>query len=76
MERPRAHVVEPLTERQRAVLAVIARYHAATGEACSVHFIARRLAIHHSTTQEHIEALHRKGWLRSATPAGLRCEHV
>jgi DNA-binding MarR family transcriptional regulator len=76
MERPPAHVVEPLTERQRAVLAVIARYHAATGEACSVRFIARRLSIDPSTAQEHIEALYRKGWLRSAAPGGLRCEHV
>lgn len=60
-----------LSPRQRAVLNVIARYRAATGEACSVPYIARQLDLHHSTVQDHIEALYRKGWLRSPGPSGL-----
>lgn len=64
------HAVAP-SPRQRAVLNVIAQYRAATGEACSVLYIARRLNIHHSTVQDHIEALYRKGWLRSPGPAGF-----
>jgi SOS-response transcriptional repressor LexA len=68
--------VEPLTERQRAVLACIARVYEATGEPPSIRYISRRLSLHLSTVQEHLEALHRKGWLRSPGPSGLRCTHV
>ena len=76
IEREREHVVEPLTERQRAVLALIARYVEATGEPPSVSYIARRLSLDWSTIRQHLEALHRKGWLRSPGPSGLRCTHV
>jgi len=52
-----------LSGRQRIVLDVIARYVRNTGEPCSGSYIARHLGIHHSTVQEHISALYRKGWL-------------
>lgn len=52
-----------LTGRQRAVLDEIIRYYRATGEPCPAAFIARRLSMHHSSAQRHIELLHKKGWL-------------
>lgn len=59
-----------LPARQRAILDLIVRHYRVTGEACSANYLARRMDLHHSTVQEHISALHRKGWLRSAnTPA-------
>lgn len=54
-----------LTGRQRAVLDEIVRYYRATGEACPATYVARRLSMHHSSAQRHIELLHRKGWLRA-----------
>lgn len=53
-----------LTVRQRSVLGIISDYCRVTGEACTANYVARRLELHHSTVQEHISALHRKGWLR------------
>lgn len=63
MRRATPDSVKPLTRRQRAVLTIITQYYAAAGEGCSVRYIARRLRIHHSTVQEHIDALYRKGWI-------------
>lgn len=54
-----------LTSRQRDVLSAILTYHEAVGEEPSVRYIARRLNLHHSTIQDHLSALQRKGWLRS-----------
>lgn len=65
--------VAPLADRQRVVLRLIERYLDATGEYPSVSHIARRLGIHHSTVQQHLGAIYRKGWLRSASPSGLLC---
>lgn len=56
-----------LTTKQRAMLIIIERYFEATGEACPGTYLARRLDLHHSTVQEYIRVLHRKGWLRSPT---------
>lgn len=67
----------PLTDRQRTVLAEIVRYYIATGEPCPSRFVARRLSLHHSTVQEHIAALRKKGALRStgspSTPVEFHC---
>lgn len=63
---------EELTHRQREVLAVCEAFFHATGEPCSVPYLARRLAVHHSTIQEHLEALHRKGWLQAPTTTPRR----
>lgn len=54
-----------LPGRQRLVLDTIVRYHKTTGEPCPAAYLARRLSIHHSSVQRHIELLHRKGWLRA-----------
>ena len=62
---------EPLTDRQRAVLCVIDHYRRETGLVCTVVYIAQRLSIHHSTVQEHLEAVHRKGYLRAPAPGAL-----
>ena len=70
------HTVLPLSRRQRAVLRLIVLYYRTTGEAPTVCFLARRLQLHHSTVQEHILALHEKGWLLSPAPSGIRCLHV
>ncbi len=53
-----------LPGRQRMVLDQIVQYYRATGEACPAAYLGRRLSIHHSSAQRHIEILHRKGWLR------------
>jgi SOS-response transcriptional repressor LexA len=67
--------VRPMTARQRDVLREIVRYVRAIGEAPSQHFVARRLGLHHSRIQQHLQALYEKGWLRSPTTGGLRCMH-
>jgi DNA-binding NarL/FixJ family response regulator len=62
-----------LTNQQRKVLEAIAAYHLVTGECCSTTYLARRLSLHHSTVQEHLWALFRKGWLRTPhAPTALR----
>lgn len=62
-----------LTTKQRYVLMVIDQYERATGEPCSTSYIARRISVHHSTIQDHLCALHRKGWLVTPNaPAKLR----
>lgn len=66
----------PLAPRQRDVLTVIVRFYEATGEPPSVLYVARRLSLSRAAVREHIEALHRKGWLRVPAPAGVRCLHV
>lgn len=63
----------PLTVRQSAILDVIGRYYEATLEPCPASYLARRMSLHHSTIQEHLARLHRKGWLRAPNaPAMLR----
>jgi DNA-binding NarL/FixJ family response regulator len=57
--------LQTLSTRQRTVLTFIERYVEATGEACPASIIARKLALHHSTVQEHLRALFQKGWLRT-----------
>jgi Mn-dependent DtxR family transcriptional regulator len=62
-----------LPTKQRIVLEAIRDYNAVTGEPCSSSYLARRLRVHKSTIQDHLIALHRKGWLRSpSAPAFLR----
>lgn len=70
------HVVAPLAARQRDVLRLIQRHFETTGEPPTVEYLARRLSLHRKTVQEHLDALFLKGWLRSPSPAGLRCTHV
>lgn len=60
---------EGLTCRQARVLEAIAQYFQATGEICSVTFLARRLSLSRATVRDHLHALHRKGWLRTPTPS-------
>lgn len=52
-----------LTTKQRTLLEFIRAYHETTGEPCPGSMLARRLSVHHSTIQEHLSALWRKGWL-------------
>lgn len=56
-----------LPTKQRAILEIIRDHYRMTGEACSARYLARRLSIHHSTVQEHLRVLYRKGWLMTAT---------
>lgn len=58
----------PLTDRQRAVLSAIIEYRKTTGEVPALMYLARRLSLHHSTVQQHVSELHRKGFLRAAVP--------
>lgn len=57
-----------LTTRERTVLELLTRYYQATGETCSVLYLARRLKLHHKTVQAHLDSLTAKGWI--ATPSG------
>jgi SOS-response transcriptional repressor LexA len=65
-----------LTERQREILNAVKVAYAALGEPPSVRSLARRFEMDHRAVQEHLEALYRKGWLETPSPAGLRCLHV
>jgi hypothetical protein len=58
----------PLTTRQQQVFDRIARYARATGEPCSASYLARQFDMHHSTVQEYITVLYRKGWLLGPNP--------
>jgi transcriptional regulator of heat shock response len=53
----------PLTDKQRVVLSIIARYYIENGEPISVRLLARRLGCHPTTATFHLQALHRKGWI-------------
>lgn len=68
-------VVQPLSARQRSVLLFVQRFYAATGEHCSVYYLARRLGLSRASVRVHLHDLWRKGWLLSPTPDGLRCAH-
>lgn len=68
-------MAEPLTDRQRAVLGEIARFYRDNGEPPSLRYLARRFRIDHKTVREHVEALHRKGWLRAPSTGGVHCTH-
>ena len=62
-----------LTTKQAAVLSEILRYHEATGEKCRVSYLKRRFKLSRAGVQAHIDALWRKGWLRSKeSPLRLR----
>ena len=62
-----------LTTQQRKIVEAIDAFNRVTGEACSATWLARRFTLHHSTVQEHLSALHRKGWLKTPNaPASLR----
>ncbi len=62
-----------LTTQQRKIVEAIDAFNRVTGEACSANWLARRFTLHHSTVQEHLSALHRKGWLKTPNaPASLR----
>jgi Mn-dependent DtxR family transcriptional regulator len=67
-------MIEPLSRRQWDVLKLILRVSDATGEAPTIRSIARSLNVCHHTVQMHLEALHRKGWLVTPSPDGMRCE--
>jgi DNA-binding MarR family transcriptional regulator len=58
--------LELLSPRQCLVFAAIAMYYKATGEPCSVAYLARRLKLGRSTIREHLDAIQRKGWIPSA----------
>jgi hypothetical protein len=55
-----------LPTKQRVILELVIQYYRLTGEPCSASYLARRLRVHHSTVQQHLSVLHRKGWLRTA----------
>jgi len=64
---------KPLTSRQQDLYEVIARYNRVTGEDCPASYLARRFEIHHTTVQDYISTLFRKGWLRAPnSPARAR----
>lgn len=66
-------MVEPLSARQWAVLKVILSVTDATGEAPSMRALSRTLNVSLHTIQDHLGALHRKGWLVTPSPDGMRC---
>lgn len=56
-----------LAPRQRDVLDVIVQYYRGTEEPCPARHVARRLNISHVTVYAHLQALHDKGWLVTAS---------
>lgn len=56
-----------LSTRQRVLLEIVIQYYRLTGEPCSASYLARRMHVHHSTVQEHLAVLHRKGWIVTAS---------
>jgi hypothetical protein len=64
---PDPEPIHLLTTQQRRTLEVVLAYYQATGEACPGSIISRRMNINRSTVMKHVAALHRKGWLRSAS---------
>jgi DNA-binding MarR family transcriptional regulator len=62
----------PLTDKQRDVLTIIARYYVQNQEPITLRLLARRLRCHHSTVEEHIDALYRKGWLPAPSAPRVR----
>jgi len=65
--------VKDLTNRQREILKVVAKYEHDTGEPCRFEYLARRLAIPAEAVRHHFEALHRKGWVeKPRSPIVLR----
>jgi DNA-binding MarR family transcriptional regulator len=58
----------PRTEKQRAVYALAVRYYRATGEPCSMSYLARQLHKHPSTIRAHVRALAKKGWVTAVSP--------
>jgi DNA-binding MarR family transcriptional regulator len=64
---------KPLTSLQQDLYDQIARYNRVTGEPCPASHLARRFDRDHSTIQDHISALYRKGWLHGPnSPAKAR----
>lgn len=71
-DRRDAEAPHMLTTKQRRILEAIDGYWRATGEACPGAVLARRFNVCHKTIQNHLDALHRRGWLRSSSsPAHL-----
>lgn len=60
-------MLKALTGRQREVLLELRRFYDATGEQCSERYLARRLKLSRSTVRDHLEAIHRKGYLVAPT---------
>lgn len=73
---PRDHRRLPLTANQHNILRYIARVWEIQGRPPSLRTVAWRFGLTHKTVQEHLEAAYRKGWLKTPTPAGLRCLHI
>jgi hypothetical protein len=61
-----------LTERQRIVFTLVTHYYAATGEPCSITYVARSLRRDRKTVRAHVEALIRKGVITKTTPSFRR----
>lgn len=57
-----------LTERQREVFVLVTRYTELCEEPPSVSFLARRMGVHRNTVQQHLSAIHRKGWIPAPRP--------
>ena len=55
--------VRTLTARQQMLIEAIDQYERGTNEPCPASWLARRFRLHRSTVKEHIEVLHRRGWL-------------
>jgi len=68
--------IQPLTQRQREVLHEIVKHVRAVGYPPSLRALGRRLGMNHSRVQQHLNALCKKGWLRSPTADGIHCQHL
>lgn len=62
----------PLTDCQRAVYLMAVRYFAATGEPCSLAYLARRLHRHPKSIRRRLTGIAAKHWASASTPAFRR----
>jgi DNA-binding CsgD family transcriptional regulator len=59
-----------LTAKQREVHRLTVDYYVATGEGCSLAYLARRLKKNRTAVRQHLHAIAAKGW---ATTPAFRC---
>lgn len=62
----------PLTDCQRQVYALAVRYFVATGEPCSLSYLARQLKRSPTTIRARLDGIARKHWASATTPAFRR----
>jgi DNA-binding FadR family transcriptional regulator len=67
---------QPLTDRQRLVLSIIAQYYVQNQEPITIALLARKLGVSRTTAHEHVRVLHQKGWLPAPAAPATRADNL